>query len=99
MLFKCKICFKGKSDPHKSMYISFAMRAGSFNRVMNKLEDIVYFDLLGLSKEWKCKETRASVQFERDDIYYSHICTYSKAGGFKGDFITSPIYTAAREVA
>lgn len=97
MLFKCKIRFKNKADNRQSFSISFAMRAVSFDAMSNKCLAIAQLPIFW--DEWEPIEWGGDTSFERDDLLYSHICTYSKSGGFKGDYITSPIYTTGREAA
>ena len=90
MLFKCRLKFKSKSDPQKRFVVRFAMRAGSFEAMTNKLQAIAQLPIF--SHDAECLEYGETIDFERDDILYSHLCTYSKRGGFKGDFLTSSLF-------
>jgi hypothetical protein len=90
MLFKCKIQFKNRADNSRVFSISFAMRAGSFDAMSNKCLAIAQLPVFW--DEWEPIKWGGNTSFERDDLLYSHICTYGKSGGLKGEYITSPVY-------
>jgi hypothetical protein len=90
MLFKCRIQFKNRADSERRFSISFGMRAGSFDAMSNKCLAIAQSPTFW--DEWEPIEWGGNTSFERDDLLYSHICSYSKSGGFKGDYITSPVF-------